>query len=223
MKKILGNVDKLYEVRFNSQEKKSKEKLWQVLCNDFIQKYVKKNGVTLDLAAGYCEFINNIKSSKKIAVDINPQTKDYANKDVKIIAAYSTKLPNNLKNSVDTVFTGCFLEHLPSKDDVFKTFQEVLKVLKPGGRFIILNPNIRFSTSDYWDFFDHLTPVSDRSVAEGLELAGFELEKVIPKFVPNTTKDKLPKSPFLLKIYLQIPLLFHIFGRQMFIVARKPK
>ena len=75
---------------------------------------------------------------------------------------------------------------------------------------MILNPNIRLSTADYWDYFDHLTPVSDRSVAEGLELAGFKIEKIIPGLVPNTIKDRLPKSPFMVKLYLHLPFLFPI-------------
>lgn len=215
-------LDRLYQIRFSSKEQTIKNDLWRVLCQNFFQKFVAKDATVLDLAAGYCEFINNISCKNKIAVDINPEIKKYAKKDVQIVMASADHLPEKLKDKIDVVFAGCFLEHLPSKEAILETFLQVFKVLKPKGKFIILNPNIRFSTSDYWDYFDHLIPVSDRSVVEGLKLTGFEIEKVIPKFVPNTTKDSLPKNLLLLKIYLKIPLLFRIFGRQMFIIARKP-
>lgn len=214
-------VEKLYKVRFSSEEVRLKNKLWAVLCSDFLQQFVPPEGTVVDLAAGYCEFINNIQAKNKIAVDLNPDTKRFANKDVKVIIGSALNISKNMTNIADVVFCGCFLEHLPSKGDILKLFQEVQRILKPGGKFIILNPNIRFSTSDYWDYFDHLTAVSDRSVVEGLELAGFKIVKVIPKFVPNTTKDRLPKNPLLVKLYLHLPILFKIFGRQMLVVAQK--
>lgn len=221
MSKVLDNVDSLYNIRFSEKEKRERNELWKVLCKEFIQKYIKKSNTVLDLAAGYCNFINNISCQKKYALDINSEIKKYADKNVKTIISSATNIPKSLTNKIDVVFVGCFLEHLPSKEDVFKVFLETKRVLKKGGKFIILNPNIRLSTSDYWDYFDHLTAVSDRSVVEGLKLAGFKIEEVIPGLIPNTIKDSLPKSPFLVGLYLHLPFLFPLIGKQMFIVAKK--
>lgn len=221
MPTIGQSVDKLYRERFSDRERKMRDSLWKVLCQDFLQKYIPDKAVVLDMAAGYCNFINNIKAQTKYAVDINQETKYFANHDVSVIISSCTNLPDDLKGKIDVVFAGCLLEHLSSKDEIFKMFLEVKRILKPEGKFLILNPNIRLSTTDYWDYFDHLTAVSDRSVAEGLRLAGFKIEKVIPGFVPNTIKDHLPKSSFLVRIYLRLPFLFPLFGRQMFIVAIK--
>lgn len=222
MSKILKNVDKLYRVRFSTKERDSRDKIWKVLCSNFLQKFIKKSDTVLDLAAGYCNFINNIEAQEKLAIDLNPETKKFASQNVKVYECSVTDLPKNMTSKIDIVFAGCLMEHLSSKEEIFNMFLEVKRILKPGGLFLILNPNIRFSTSDYWDYFDHLVPISDRSAVEGLELAGFKIKKVIPRFVPNTVKDALPKSPLLVSLYLKLPFLFPIFGRQMFIVAQNP-
>ncbi|OGG05893.1 hypothetical protein A3D05_03145 [Candidatus Gottesmanbacteria bacterium RIFCSPHIGHO2_02_FULL_40_24] len=218
LKKILSD---LYSVRYSEEEKRLKKNYWKILCEDFFQKFIDKNATVLDLAAGHCEFINNIKGFKKYAVDIDSRIKKYADKNVAVIIAPAEKLPANLTQQIDVVFMGCFLEHLPSKDAIVKVFHNIFRILKPGGKLIILNPNFRFSTAEYWDYFDHLIPVSDRSIIELLKAMKYKIDYYLPKFVPNTIKDKLPKSPYLLKLYLRMPYLFPIFGKQMFIVARK--
>jgi ubiquinone/menaquinone biosynthesis C-methylase UbiE len=216
MQQLLASI---YKARYSERSEKAKGEIWKVLISDFLQQFVKPTDTVVDIAAGHCEFINHIHAAKKYAVDIEPRIKHYANKDVQIIVCDATKLPKTLNNKVDVVFMGCFLEHLPSKDAIIELLLGIKRILRKGGKLMILNPNIRFSTADYWDYFDHLTPVSDRSVVEVLMALGYELDIVIPRFVPNTVKDRLPKSPFLVKLYLHLPFLFPIFGKQMFIVA----
>ncbi len=214
-------LEKIYQTRYPKEAERKKREIWKVLCEEFLQKFVRLDDIVLDIAAGHCEFINNICARQKYAVDIDERVKRYAAKDVKVLIGSATSLPKNLTNKIDVAFIGCFLEHLPSKEAIIKVFLEVQRVLKKGGRLLILNPNIRFSTSDYWDYFDHLTPVSDRSVVEILEALEYRIEVCIPRFVPNTIKDSLPKSLFLVKLYLHLPFLFPIFGKQMFIVVNK--
>ena len=68
------NVQKIYSERFSDQDLIHKQKIWQLLCKHFFQRYVRDSDTVLDIAAGYCEFINNIKCARKIALDINPDT-----------------------------------------------------------------------------------------------------------------------------------------------------
>jgi hypothetical protein len=116
-----------------------------------------------------------------------------------------------------------FLEHLPSKSVVLDTFKEAHRILAPGGRIIVLQPNIRFLPGEYWDFFDHHTPLTDRSLVEGLQLAGFAPTVVYPRFLPYTTKSRLPKATSLVKLYLKVPLAWRLFGKQALVVAEKPR
>ena len=52
-------------------------------------------------------------------------------------------------------------------------------------------------------------------------MEGFTIEEVRPRFLPYTTKSRLPKSGFLLKIYLRLPPLHLLMGKQMFLVAAR--
>jgi ubiquinone/menaquinone biosynthesis C-methylase UbiE len=216
-------IDTLYQIRFPSEKEiAGKNKLWRVLCKHYFSGYVDKNACVLDMAAGYCEFINNIEAGKKIAVDINPDTVRYAGADVQVIQAKSSRLEEIESNSVDVIFISNFFEHLP-KDEIILTLQECRRVLNNigGGQIIILQPNIKYTGADYWDFFDHHTPLTDKSIKEVLELCGFRVERLIPKFLPYTTKSKIPQFPWLVALYLHVPLAWKIMGKQLLAIAKK--
>jgi hypothetical protein len=57
----------IYADRFDKDEEKRRV-MWKILVKDYFQKFVGEKDTVLDLAAGYCEFINNIKCKKKIEI-----------------------------------------------------------------------------------------------------------------------------------------------------------
>lgn len=209
----------MYRRRFQ-KELDVRKRLYKVLCNEFFQKYIPEDSTVLEIGAGYCELINNIKAKKKIALDINPDIKNFAENDVEVIVTTSTEMKEIGDKSIDVVIANNFFEHLERKDIVL-TLKEIRRILKCGGSLLILQPNIRFCFKDYWMFFDHITPLDDRSLSEVLEIYGFKILECRPKFLPYTTKSKLPKSTLLVKIYLKLKPLQWIFGKQVFIYARK--
>jgi predicted SAM-dependent methyltransferase len=214
-------LDKIYRRRFNELECEQKNKIWEVLCPDFFQKFVPLDAAVLDIGAGYCEFINNIRCDKKYAVDLNEDTPSFANSDVEVTSSSSTDLSFLPSNSIDRVFMSNFLEHLRTKQEVIQTFEEIYRVLKVGGKVITLHPNIRYLYRDYWDYFDHHIPLTDKSIAEGLEVVGFRVKISIDRFLPFTTKSKIPRHPILVKLYLMFPPLWRIMGKQTLVVAEK--
>ena len=215
------HLDKLYQQRFPDAEQRQKDAIWKVLCSDFFQRFVRPEDTVVDLGAGYCEFINNIRAARKIAVDLNPDVRHFAAAGVEVINALSTSIDGIATDSVDVVFMSNFLEHMPDKEAVLATLRESWRILKPGGRVIVLQPNIRFLAAEYWDFFDHHTPLSDRSLVEGLRIAGFVPKIVHPRFLPYTTKSRLPKAAFLVRLYLRVPLAWQFLGKQALVVADK--
>jgi ubiquinone/menaquinone biosynthesis C-methylase UbiE len=211
----------MYHRRFG-KEIEFRNKMWSILCKDFFQNYVPQDSTVLDIGAGYCEFINNIKARKKLALDSNPDISDFISNEVQIVLCRSTNIEQIKDGSIDVVFVSNFFEHL-SRDDIVGTIKEIYRILKNEGRFLILQPNIRFCYNDYWMFFDHITPLDDRSLSEILEINGFKVVECKPRFLPYTTKSKLPKSTLLLKLYLKIPQAQSLLGKQAFIYAKKFK
>ncbi|RMF94480.1 MAG: class I SAM-dependent methyltransferase [Candidatus Schekmanbacteria bacterium] len=219
--KELNEKNSIFDCLFTAQEIEKRKELWKVLCDDFFSKFINRADTVVDLGAGYCEFINNIKCRKKIAVDLNRHPKKYANDDVEVIISPATTVAQIEDNFADVVFTSNFWEHMRDREEMKRTLIEVKRILKPSGKLIILQPNIRYSYKVYWDFFDHIIPLSHKSMEEILRFMGFKIKYIQPKFLPYSTKSKWPQSAFLVKLYLKMPFLHYIFGKQMVIVAEK--
>lgn len=216
-----SSLKELYARRFGPKERAQKNALWKVLCQSFLQRYVSESDVVVDLGAGYCEFINNIRCGRKIAVDLNEETRQYAADDVTVLLEPADALSSIEDATVDIVFASNLFEHLPDKEVLTAVLAAIHRVLRHGGRLLVLQPNIRYAYKDYWDYFDHYLPLSHLSLSEVLMLKGFTIEEVRPRFLPYTVKSRLPKSGFLLKIYLRLPPLHLLMGKQMFLVAAK--
>jgi hypothetical protein len=84
-----------------------------------------------------------------------------------------------------------------------------------------LGPNVKFVGGAYWDFWDHHIALTDLSMKEVLEIHGFKVEMALDRFLPYTMVNSRNYPTLLVSLYLSIPLLWKIVGRQFFIVARK--
>jgi len=217
-----NTLSKLYRTRFPDTALSRKNDIWRVITGFFIQKFILPTDVVLDLASGYGEFINNIKASRKIAIDLNPDAQKYVGDDVAFYQGNSIEIVQALPCSPNVMFASNFLEHLPDKPTLNLLLSGIYQTLAPGGKFIILGPNLRYLPGKYWDFYDHSLGLTHSSLCEALELAGFGIEKCIDKFLPYTTKTAMPTHPILVRWYLKIPLAWRILGKQFFIIASKP-
>lgn len=212
----------LYRFRFRESDRPRKMQIWKTLCERFFQPLIGHEQVVADLACGYGEFINNIKAKKKYAIDLNPDAPKFLDSDVQFCHSPADQIAGIASSELDVVFTSNFLEHLKTKEECDKVLAEILRILKPGGRFIIMGPNIRYLAAEYWDFYDHYLPLSHLSLEEGLVQAGYEIESITPRFLPYTTRSALPQHPALIALYLKVPIAWRILGKQFLVVGRRP-
>lgn len=217
---IPEDLREIYAQRFG-EHSAQRVVLWQTLVDAFFQRYIAPDDTVLDLATGYAEFINAVRCGTKIAVDLNPTAREVADPDVRVITAKCTELPDDLTGTVDVAWVSNFLEHLGTSSELLATLREIHRVVRPDGRIMVLQPNIRLTGAAYWDFIDHSLPLTDKSLVEALGVAGFEVEEVKVRFLPYTTESRLPISPFLIRLYLRLPPAQLLFGKQTFVVARR--
>jgi SAM-dependent methyltransferase len=213
------DLNKLYAARFPEEDLKAKDAIWQVLCSRYFQSMIRDTDTVMDLGAGYGEFLRHIQCQNRIAVEMNPDAKRFMPPETRLVMQPSWELSEIASSSVDAVFASNFFEHLPSKDKLLATLAEVHRVLVPEGRLLILQPNLAYLHGRFFDFLDHHLPLTHVSMAEALALSGFKIRRMVPRFLPFTTRTRLPQSPWLVRLYLLCPPAWRIMGKQMFILA----
>jgi SAM-dependent methyltransferase len=210
----------IYRERFAATHQ-YRRKVWDILVPSFFQKYVDLSDTVLDLGTGYGEFINAVRCSKKLAMDLNPDTPHYLDESVDFLEQDCSSRWSLKDGELNVVFTSNFFEHLPDKSSLGQTLDEIHRCLAPGGKLIAMGPNIKYLAGAYWDFWDHSLPLTASSLAEGLKNHGLHPIETVGKFMPYTMVDR-PELPIVfLKAYLRLPLAWRILGKQFLIVALK--
>ncbi len=215
-------LSRIYYRRFH-RTASYRNRVWKVLTKHFFSRWINSNSNVCDLGCGYGEFINNIHAGKKWAMDLNPDAPKYLNSEVLFIhqdCSAPWPLP---ENSIDVVFSSNFFEHLPDKESLSRTLRHIHRCLRRGGRLIAVGPNIKYLHGRYWDFYDHNVYLTETSLGEALEVEGFEIEVTKPRFLPYTLV-KSPEYPMpFVRLYLAMPILWRVSGRQFLVVAGKSK
>ncbi len=97
---------------------------------------------------------------------------------------------------------------------------QVHDILRPGGRFIIIQPNFRHAYRSYFDDFTHRSIFTDVSLANMLKAQQFTIDEVRPKFLPYSMRDVSWTIPsWVVRAYLHSP--FKPGAGQMLVVARR--
>lgn len=215
-------IPDLYHYRFQPGEREQKLAIWAQICRYFEGRYIGPTDTVLDLGAGDCMFVNQIRCGRRFAVDLSPHLEEHVDPEVTTFVRDVGELRDLELPPIDVVFASNVFEHVRTKELLFTTLQHVFALLRPGGRLIVMQPNLRYLGGEYWDFLDHHIPLTHRSMEEVLHLTGFALEEVRPRFLPYTTKSRLPQHPALVWLYLRCRPAHRLLGKQMLVVARKP-
>jgi SAM-dependent methyltransferase len=212
----------LYRARFSDADVARKDAIWKVLCERFFQRYVEPGFTVLDIASGYGEFLRHIRAQRKIAIDLNPEAARFVPAGAEFHLGSAADLSCIETASVDVCFSSNFFEHLPSKEVLDKVLGEALRVLRPNGLYVAMQPNLRYAPGEYWDYYDHVLPLTHLSCREAFLKAGFDVCELIDRFIPFSTASRLPQHPLLVRLYLACRPAWRILGRQFVIVGRKP-
>lgn len=189
----------------------------------FLKPYILEDSVVVDLGAGYCDFINQVKASKKYAVDHSPDLYKFTGVDVEKINSSASDLNSIASNSVDVVHSSNLFEHF-TDEELSKTMSEVKRVLKVGGKLILMQPNYRLHPGRYFDDHTHKKIFTDASLESFLVENGFRIILKMPRFLPQEMKNSpsiIPHFllPFIIRTYIHSPL--KPFAGQMLFVAEK--
>lgn len=201
-------------------ERPARATVWRVI-SEFLSPYISPQADVLELGAGYCHWINNIRAARKVAIDLWERMGEFAAPDVEVIRHDLTEGLSCLgERQFDAVLASNFLEHF-EPDRVLALAGEVHCSLRAGGRFIIIQPNYTFAWRRYFDDYTHRSIFSHVSLPNLLRAQGFAIEKVMPRFMPYSLRDvSLPIPAWLTRLYLVSPI--KPFAGQMLVIAQKP-
>lgn len=193
--------------------------LWRHLTR-YLRRYVPADAAVLEVGAGYCYFINDVPAARRVALDISSDMLHWKRDSVEgVVADAVDYLPRAASNEFDFILASNFFEHFewPQLNEMLT---HMLRVLRPGGRLAVLQPNFRLAPRRYFDDYTHRTIFTDVSLADWLRSGGFRIIEYQPRFLPLTVKSRLGGLICLVPLYLRLP--FRPLAGQMLIVAERP-
>ena len=215
-------MEAYYKTRFRFDPRR--EEVWKQVCRFIQKKHIPLTSWVVDLGAGYCSFINHIDAKEKHAVDLFQGFTEFANADVITHVSDCANLSFFEDEQFDVAFASNLLEHL-DRNDSSQALSEIHRILKRGGKIILLQPNFRLCPNTYFDDYTHIQIFTDRSLCDLLEAFGFQITDCQARFLPvnmkSTLKLPVPGLPQLVRLYLRLP--FRPLAGQMLIVGEKTK
>jgi SAM-dependent methyltransferase len=213
-------LDDVYGERFSDAEAAAKDGLWREVVR-YLARFIPPQSAVLDVACDRGYFIRHVVARERWATDLRDMSADVG-PGIEFVQADGLALLDHLPAShFDVVFMSNYLEHLANPEAVTTQLAVARDLLRPGGRVVILQPNIRLTGGAYWDFIDHKVALTDRSLAEAAEIAGLVTERVIVRFLPYTTKGRTEVPPWVVRAYLRLPIAWRFLGQQTLFIARR--
>ena len=213
-------LPELYQARFDEREVSAKDAVWREIVR-FLQRYIDPRAPVLDLGCDRGHFIRWVTASERWATDLRDM-REALPPDVHFVQASGLDLATALPGKqFGAIFMSNYLEHLESSDAVIDQLRIASDLLAPGGRVIVLQPNIRLVGPRYWDFIDHRVALTERSLLEAAELAGLSTVDLITRFLPYSTKGRLPTAPTLVRAYLAFRPAWWLMGKQTLFVGQR--
>jgi SAM-dependent methyltransferase len=214
------NFQRLYEYRFRGIDQEVRAAVWNEIA-PFVHGLMGSPQRVLDPAAGRCEFINAVPAAERWAIDQADYAESDADPGVTTMVAdiMEAELP---AAHFDGVWVSNTLEHLLSQEQTAAFLERMRDAMSPGGRIAIMGPNFRYCAKEYFDCADHTLVYTHTAIAEHLYAAGFEPERIVPRFLPYSFRGRLPATPATTRAYLRSPLAWRLLGKQFLVIGRLP-
>jgi len=213
------NYERLYEYRFRDIDQGARAAVWSEIA-PHVHGLMGNPQTVLDPAAGRGEFIGSIDAAERWFVDEVAYPEAESDPEVKVVTSkiMDAELPSE---HFDGVFASNFLEHLYDQEAISQFLEKMREAMLPGGRIAIMGPNYRYCSDEYWDCADHYVALTHVAIAEHLYAAGFEPQRVIPRYLPYSFRGILPPSPRLTSLYLRTPLAWKLLGKQFLVIGQR--
>ncbi len=217
-----ADLTAVYDRRFEPAQHHGRSEVWLEIGR-YLQRFIPANARLLEIGSDVGFFIGSLEASEKVATDLRDMS-GRVPPGVRFVQADSLLLASQLPAAhFDAVLMSNFLEHLPTGDAVISQLQIAHGLLRPGGRVVILQPNIRLTQAAYWDFIDHKTALTEHSLVEAATTAGFVTHTLVKRFLPYTTKSRLPQARWMVRGYLKFPPAWLLLGKQTLYIGEKPR
>ena len=143
--------------------------------------------------SGRGEFISAVPARERWAIDQVPSVTDLESQGIHTIVSdmFDVELP---PEHFDGILLSNLLEHLMTYEDVQRCLRKMHAAIRPGGVVAVLGPNFKYCAKEYFDCADHVLALTDVSVQEHLYAAGFEIQSVLPRYLPYSFRGRLPPS-----------------------------
>ncbi len=193
--------------------------VWKVVA-EHLASWLPPDAHVVEIGAGYCEWINNVAAARRVAVDIWADMTRYAGPGVETrVLDASRELLTLGSSSFDAVLASNILEHFEPAV-VIAVVEDIGRLLKRGGRLIVVQPNFRYAAKRYFDDYTHRSVFTDVSLPNLLRAHGFRIDCVQPRFLPYSMRGtRLPIRSWTVRAYLRSPI--KPMAGQMLIVASK--
>ncbi len=182
----------------------NRARVWAHICR-YLERFIAPDADVLELGAGWCDFANEVRAARVVAIDLDEVVLAAAAQHVEAIVGDCTDLSMFAPHTFDVVFASNLLEHL-DRAAAERLLLEATRVLRPGGRLILMQPNFRLNPGSYFDDYTHVAIYTDRSLSDHLVSLGWLVEVVMPRFLPLTLKSRASRLTFLVPAYLRSPI-----------------
>jgi SAM-dependent methyltransferase len=197
---VTSTLDETYhQIRFAYDPRRAAP--WRAIAR-YLQRWVDATGNLLELGAGYGEFSKSIQAARKWALDQNPALIEYwGDRITPLIQQALDPLPL----ASGSVLASNFFEHF-TLEEGREILSEAWRVLRPGGRLIVVQPNFRLEPRRYFDDYTHKTIYTDIGFQDFLKSQGWSIVHAEARFTPFSMKSRFPSAEWLVRLYLASPI-----------------